>query len=267
MRTLKDLVRAGSLVVAGLALGVSPSWSAEVWLDARPLLGAENPPGIPQSVPMWGYASCEPNWANCLPASVPGPQLVVPDGDQSLTVNLRNSLPAPTSVVIPGQREDGMGGANSPSNGSTRMRAFTNEAGPGGTEVYTWSNLRTGTYLYHSGSHVQVQVPMGLYGGMKHDDGAGRAYPGVNYDRETMLLFSEVDPILNAAVANGSYGTAPAPTSAGRKPCNISKIVRRAPVGARLISRRVFKQRPMARTRYYPALCRRSSAWVHLPIG
>lgn len=215
MRTLKDLVRAGSLVVAGLALGVSPAWSADVWLDARPLVGAENPAGIPQAVPMWGYASCDPNWTTCVPASVPGPQLVVPDNESSLTVHLRNSLPVPTSIVIPAQREDGMGAANSPSNGSgARMRAFTREASAGGTESYTWSNLTPGTYLYHSGSHVQVQVPMGLYGGLKHDDGAGRAYPGVNYDYETMLLFSEVDPILNAAVANGSYGTVPAPTSA-----------------------------------------------------
>jgi len=216
MRTLKDLVRAGSLVVAGLALGVSPAWSAEVWLDARPLLGTENPAGIPPAVPMWGYASCDPNWTNCVPASVPGPQLVVPDNDQSLTVNLRNSLPAPTSVVIPGQREDGMGAANSPSNGSgARMRAFTNEAGPGGTETYTWSNLTPGTYLYHSGSHVQVQVAMGLYGGMKHDSGPNQqAYPGLSYDRETMLLFSEVDPILNAEVAMGTYGTPGHPTSA-----------------------------------------------------
>ena len=78
MRTLKDLVRAGSLVVAGLALGVSPAWSAEFWLDARPLVGAENPAGIPQAVPMWGYASCDSSWT-CVAASVPGPQLVVPD--------------------------------------------------------------------------------------------------------------------------------------------------------------------------------------------
>jgi hypothetical protein len=141
---------------------------------------------------------------------------VVLDNDQSLTVHLRNSLPVPTSIVIPAQREDGMGAANSPSNGSgARMRAFTREAAPaGGTEAYTWSNLTPGTYLYHSGSHVQVQVPMGLYGGLKYDDGNNRAYPGVNYDNETMLLFSEVDPILNAEVAMGTYGTPSHPTSA-----------------------------------------------------
>ena len=55
---------------------------------------------------------------------------------------------------------------------------------------------------------------MGLYGGLKYDDGNNRAYPGVNYDNETMLLFSEVDPILNAEVANGTYGTPGHPTSA-----------------------------------------------------
>jgi len=217
MRKLKDLVRAGSLVVAGLALGVSPAWAAvDVWLDARPLVGTENPSGIPQTVPMWGYASCDPNWTNCGAHSVPGPQLVVPDNESILTIHLNNALPVPTSIVIPGQREDGLGAANPAyKDSNVRMRAFTHETPAGGTDTYTWTNLADGTYLYHSGSHVQVQVPMGLYGGMKHDSGANQqAYPGLSYDQDTMLLFSEVDPILNAAVANGSYGTAPAPTSA-----------------------------------------------------
>jgi hypothetical protein len=108
-----------------------------------------------------------------------------------------------------------MGAANSPSNGTgARMRAFTHETQPGIDDDYTWTTLAAGTYLYHSGSHVQVQVPMGLYGGMKHDTGAGLAYAGVNYDSETMLLFSEVDPILNAEVANATYGTPGHPTSA-----------------------------------------------------
>ena len=252
MRTLKDLVRAGSLVVAGLALGVSPAWSADVWLDARPLVGTENPAGIPPAVQMWGYASCDPNWTTCVPASVPGPQLVVPANETSLTIHLRNSLPAPTSVVIPGQREDGMGTANSPSDGSgARMRAFTHETLPTTDDVYTWSNLTPGTYLYHSGSHVQVQVAMGLYGGMKHDDGNNRAYPGVNYDNEVMLLFSEVDPILNGEVAMGTYGTPGHPTSAiGYRPQlflingvayvpNITNPIPVLPAGARTLLRLV----------------------------
>ena len=115
MRTLHNLVGACSLALAGLALGVSPAWPAEVWLEARPLVGTEYPAGIPPSVPMWGYASCDAAWA-CGPASVPGPQLVVPAGDPGgLTIHLRNSLPAAgltvpnmTSIVIPGQRENGM---------------------------------------------------------------------------------------------------------------------------------------------------------------
>ena len=108
MRTLQHLLRACSLAVAGVALGISPAWSAEMYLEARPMVGAEYPTGIPATVPMWGYASCDASWV-CGPATVPGPQLVVPAGETSLTIHLKNSLPATglsvpnmTSVVIPG---------------------------------------------------------------------------------------------------------------------------------------------------------------------
>ena len=232
MRTLQHLVRACSLAVAGLALGVSPAWSAEVWLEARPLVGTEYLAGVPSSVPMWGYASCDSNWA-CGPAAVPGPQLVVPAGDPSgLTIHLRNSLPATgltvpnmTSIVIPGQRENGMAPVMSPPETSphgvgqpdrVRMRSFTHETLQGQEGNYIWSNLKPGTYLYHSGTHAQVQVQMGLYGSVKADAAAGQAYTvpvAQAYNSEATLLFSEIDPALHAEVANGTYGTPNHPTS------------------------------------------------------
>ena len=225
MRTLQHLVRACSLAVAGLTLGVMPAWSAEVWLDARPLVGIEYSAGIPLSVPLWGYASCDINWV-CGPASVPGPQLVVPAGDASgLTIHLRNSLPAGltvpnmTSIVIPGQRENGMApvmfppepsphGAGQPDR--VRMRSFTHETLQGQVGDYVWSTLKPGTYLYHSGTHAQVQVQMGLYGSVKADAALGQAYAvpvAQPYASEATLLFSEIDPALHTDVANGTYGT------------------------------------------------------------
>ena len=47
---------------------------------------------------------------------------------------------------------------------------------------------------------------MGLYGGLTQDAAAGQAYAGVPYDNQMLLLFSEIDPDLHAAVAAGQYG-------------------------------------------------------------
>ncbi len=164
------------------------------------------PDGTP--VIMWGYA------VNGGAPSAPGAVLVVPEGDTSLTVNLTNTLPEPTSLVISGQAlpTDSLGAHLAPvkfpdGQGRQRVRSFTAEAAPGGTRSYTWNNLKPGTYLYHSGTHPQVQVQMGLYGAMTHDALPGQAYAGVAYHNAVTLVFSEVDPRLHAAVAAGRYGT------------------------------------------------------------
>jgi len=229
MRTLGHYVLlARSLAVAVAMFGTVPAWSAEFWLEARPLSASEQPAGVPTTVPMWGYALCDAQWS-CSPASVPGPQLVVPAGDTVLTIHLKNSLPATglsvpnmTSIVMPGQRETGMAPVMFPpepnphDGGATtrvRMRSFTHETAPGQVGDYVWSDLKPGTYLYHSGTHPQVQVQMGLYGSVKADAAPGHAYLGQTYATDTTLLFSEIDPVLHTEVANGTYGTAGHPTS------------------------------------------------------
>jgi FtsP/CotA-like multicopper oxidase with cupredoxin domain len=72
------------------------------------------------------------------------------------------------------------------------------------TGTYTWAAdvLRSGTFLYQSGSHVQLQVQMGLYGAMVQDSatcdsGAPCAYPDASYDAQEVLIFSEIDPALH----------------------------------------------------------------------
>jgi hypothetical protein len=98
---------------------------------------------------------------------------------------------------------------------SARVRSFDAEAAPSnGTALYTWLNVKPGTYLYQSGTQPQVQVQMGLYGALTKNavDAAGsvraQAYPGVayEYDNQAPLLYSEIDPDLHAAVATGKYG-------------------------------------------------------------
>ena len=85
-----------------------------------------------------------------------------------------------------------------------RIRSMTYETAPGNTEPveYSWPNIKPGTYLYHSGTHIQCHVQMGLYGAVTQDAAAGEAYPGEPYDKEVVLLFSEIDPVFHQTVAD-----------------------------------------------------------------
>ncbi|RPI29538.1 MAG: hypothetical protein EHM61_01285 [Acidobacteria bacterium] len=184
-------------------------------------------------VTMWGFA------LDAGPIQVPGPVLTVPAGDTELVINLTNGLTVPVSIVVPGQTTGAAGvasamtpvwidpvtfavtatGTRPAGNFTSRMRSLNFETAPGTTGVYSWTNLQPGTYLYKSGTHMQVQVPMGLYGAMTKNvvDPVvdplnplvmlpGQAYTGVSFDAEQVLVYSDIDPDLNAAVAGGSYG-------------------------------------------------------------
>ncbi|WP_428033783.1 Ig-like domain-containing protein [Amphritea sp.] len=168
-----------------------------------------NIPSVPLAVRMWGYGIDGGTGTTCN-ATVPGPQLDVPVGDTSLTINLRNTLPNDaTSVMVPGQGLPSVGGTPvtfTDPQGRDRIRSFVAETAPGTTGVYTWNNIKPGTYPYQSGTHVQVQVQMGLYGAMVQNEAANTAYPGVAYDQDKVLIYSAIDPVLHDAVNNGEYG-------------------------------------------------------------
>src|ERR1039457_1379126 len=164
--------------------------------------------------------------------------ITVPSG-QALTINLTNNLSflsgannIPTSMVIVGQLGGGLGNTSpatspapdhsaamanntwfiantgnqgvSPTQGP-RVRTFGTEVVPGTPAPLTWNNLRPGTYLLESGTHPSIQVPMGLYGilvvtAAPTTGVAGTAYPGVTYNAEVPLEFSEIDPVQNKQV-------------------------------------------------------------------
>jgi uncharacterized repeat protein (TIGR01451 family) len=206
------------LAVAG-ALGVASTgtWAASVTLCATPYL--QNLPGpnnTTVAVPMWGYSlgAC-----GAAAPSSPGPVLVVPPGDSTLTVTLQNNLTVPTSLVLAGQRlpdggapvraADVVGPACAEPSTDTacRVRSFTAETPPGGTGVYTFSNLRPGSYLYQSGTHQQVQVQMGLFGLMAQDGQAVGATqrqltrsPASLFDADVPVVLSEIDPDQHARI-------------------------------------------------------------------
>ena len=156
------------LMFASLALTATSAFALTVTLSA--VEGEWTIPDTGQSsptVPMWGFIT---DTGSCPASPVPweeGPTIEVPFGEPELTINVRNCLSEPVSVFIPGQQK-----ALAPerlSSDPRRVYSFDLTA-PAGNEgaltAYTWSNPKSGTYLYHSGTHVQVQVQMGLYGAL-----------------------------------------------------------------------------------------------------
>jgi hypothetical protein len=152
------------------------------------------------SVFMWSYANADAPDNGAFQS--PGPVLCVTEG-QAVVINLTNSLPEPTSVVLPGQD------AQVTASGGTAGLLTTEAGSGGGTVTYTFTAGKPGTYLYESGSDISKQVEMGLYGALvvRPSLGAGYAYnsAGTRFDpaREFLMLFNEIDPDLHHAVETG----------------------------------------------------------------
>ena len=170
-------------------------------------------------ISMWGYGLDGDNnlatTADCN-ITVPGPALTVPAGDTALNVFLRNDLTQEgVSLIIPGQSlpTDIAGSQHvpvmfTPTGGVARARvqSFVGEAAVnGGLNEYHWLGIKPGTYVYHSGTHPQVQVQMGLYGAATVEDPSGNPYAGTVVASESTFLYSEIDPALHAAVSGGTY--------------------------------------------------------------
>ena len=196
-------------------MAVTDAWAVEYFLraDVTTVTMSDG-----RNVTMWGFA-LDPDFATeSGTVMVPGPVLTVPPGDSSLVIHMNNNLTTgnigftgvPVSVVIPGQitamtpQRFWGGHAHYPG----RIRNQTHDTPPGNvTPVdYVWTNLKPGTYMYHSGSHMALQVQMGLYGCMKKDEASGEAYPDVFYDDDLILFYSEVDADFHDTVAAGDFG-------------------------------------------------------------
>src|SRR5882762_2653370 len=159
--------------------------------------------------------------ANCPNMQVPGPTLIVTEG-QTVTVNLTNNLPAAagnTSILFPGFQVTASGGVPG------LLTGTTGDAVPGTTVSYTFTASSPGTRAYYSGTQGDLQVEMGLYGALivlpstipsnctsglaaqnnllaeaAHGETdfrlAAAAYDHAEscYDREYLFQFSEIDP-------------------------------------------------------------------------
>ncbi len=176
----------------------------------------------------WGYGcSSAPSGflpqamanATCPSMQIPGPTLIVNEGD-SVSVTLTNNLPASagnTSILFPGFTLTSTCPAG-------QQGLLTCEAAPAGTVTYTFTATTPGTRAYYSGTQGDLQVEMGLYGAIivvptavpaactsgLHATNltaeshwgetdfrlAAAAYDNAStcYDREYMFQFSEIDP-------------------------------------------------------------------------
>jgi FtsP/CotA-like multicopper oxidase with cupredoxin domain len=161
--------------------------------------------------------------AACPGMQIPGPTLIVTEGD-SVSVTLTNNLPPAagnTSILFPGFNVSTSGGV---------AGLLTQEAAHGGSVTYTFTATTPGTRAYYSGTQGDLQVEMGMYGAIvvvpksasipaTCSAGLPLAHPGNNaaaqsawgekdfrlssaaydnaatcYDREYLFQFSEMDP-------------------------------------------------------------------------
>ncbi len=216
IRKFVGLAVAGVLTLSFLGLEAN---AAEYFLRADTTT-VTMPDG--EVIHMWGYAEDADGDLSTEDGvvTVPGPELRVPTGDSTLIVHLKNNLPVPSSLMVLGQTSDG----STPTFDGGRVLSLTDEAASGGgTVTYTWTDIRPGTFLYASGTNPAVQVQMGLYGALAADledgplcapaPGGGTCYPGIVYDEDLTLLFSEIDPALHAAVEADDYGPGKTMTS------------------------------------------------------
>lgn len=190
---------------SGIQCTTSTSPNASFTLDARSGL-ANMPDG--NSIFVWSYSSGGGAF------QFPGPVLCVTQGD-TVTIVLNNSLPEATSIMF-------LGIDNVLANGLQTQPVFTagkltsltsSAAANGGTATYSFSAANPGTYLYESGTDVDKQVQMGMYGALivrpaghpdaAYTDGGGNPFGKFLPQTEYVMLLSEIDPFLHQAVEFG----------------------------------------------------------------
>ncbi|MEP7332473.1 MAG: multicopper oxidase domain-containing protein [Terracoccus sp.] len=157
------------------------------------------------SIYMWSFA-------NEVKGSfqLPGPTLCVTQGAK-VTVILHNHLPEASSIVFPGQ-------TGVLADGNPAQPEYTTDASPTltsmvksaaattGSVTYTFTAGTPGTYLYKSGTDVDKQVQMGMFGALVvrpagHSDQVNaRSDSKFSTANEYLFLLSEVDPAVHLSV-------------------------------------------------------------------
>jgi FtsP/CotA-like multicopper oxidase with cupredoxin domain len=114
----------------------------------------------------WGYSTDAFTTATADTGKLqyPGPTLIVCQGD-TVNVTLRNRLPDRVSIIFPGQY-----GVTAVNQGGSANGALTREAlafaNANNGVKYSFVASAAGTYLYQSGTDVDLQLEMGLVGAL-----------------------------------------------------------------------------------------------------
>ena len=249
MRDMKNLIRRllRSMTVAFASLLAATAHAAAPGITGPSFDLTAAPGHISQpdgaTIYSWGYGcNTAPSGflpatvtgANCPTMQLPGPTLIVNQGD-TVTVTLHNNLPAAagsTSILFPGF-------AVTTTAGDPGVPGLLAQEAPvGGTVTYTFTATTPGTHTYYSGTQGDLQVEMGLYGALivlpssgnsvpagystpagqpvtchAHSTGASATlpnghpdfrlaaaaynHPSACYDREYLFQFSEIDPAIH----------------------------------------------------------------------
>ena len=153
--------------------------SCELWVKP----GTINLPGA-ANTPILGYTNSAAG-----AAQLPGPAIIANEGE-TLVITLHNGLSSATSLAVPAI------------DGPPDLSGVA----AGATKTYTFSSLTPGTYSYEAGVTIggARQVAMGLFGGLvvRPAGQPNRAYgAGSEFNDEALLVYSEIDPLFNAAPA------------------------------------------------------------------
>ncbi|MFQ5399836.1 MAG: multicopper oxidase domain-containing protein [Anaerolineae bacterium] len=159
--------------------------TCELWAKAGTLTLPDG-----NTVPIWGFTDSAGGTAQ-----LPGPPIIVNQGE-TVEVILHNELVSDSvSLSFPGQAlPPDMVGAST-----------------GLTTTYTFTPTQPGTYSYEAGMTTNGirQVAMGLFGALivRPAGQPGWAYDAASaFDDEALLVFSEIDPALNADPLNFTMG-------------------------------------------------------------
>jgi FtsP/CotA-like multicopper oxidase with cupredoxin domain len=188
--------------------------------------------------------------ANCPTAQLPGPTLIVTEGDV-VTVTLTNNLPAAvgnTSILFPGFQVVSSGGSPGLLAREAPNTTATCATAPCNTVTYTFTASTPGTHAYYSGTQGDLQIEMGLSGALIvlpktqqtvgadgshctplnqdpakkfHGEGEFRlatsaySHPASCYDREYLFQFTEMDGSIHLQAQQQVLADQAKPTGTG----------------------------------------------------